>query len=493
MKIYFFLSATGWWAKFLLIIEELKILEKKFKPTGIIMVPGLESEIFSRNNNYKNLFDVHHILIDKFLNTSVSKSEINHYQNEYGNLWKYVYAERRYLLFMFNKRFQTKIYTHDELIRLIIGKFKYFESVISKVDVVVTTPPASSWAYIMTSVAQKKGKKVINIDQVGFPRHKGMLTESNKQIWTSVEKKYLDKNFKIKKDVSKKAVELIERWRVESKNPPWLKITDTQKYLNKYLNFKKIKRYMVQLIKFWKGETSYIGSPLLILKHFIFFRLRDIFVRHVFKYDSIQDNEDYFYYPLHVEPESSLMINGVRGLNQISLIQKIAMQIPFDMKLYVKEHPTMVGWRFIKDYKLLKKIPNLKLINPNINGKKLLQNSKAIFTVSGTSGWEALMLKKPVLLVGTSFYRKLPMVKYIKNLDDISDELEWLNTKYCHSESDLVRFSSCIMSDAVDLPFEYFWGISDDQEVFKKLKKLNYVTETLAKRLHSIAKRKLNE
>ena len=49
------------------------------------------------------------------------------------------------------------------------------------------------------------------------------------------------------------------------------------------------------------------------------------------------------------------MINGIRGLNQISLIQRLAMQLPFDMKLYVKEHPTMVGWRLIEDYKLLQK------------------------------------------------------------------------------------------------------------------------------------------
>ena len=52
------------------------------------------------------------------------------------------------------------------------------------------------------------------------------------------------------------------------------------------------------------------------------------------------------------------------------------MQLPFDMKLYVKEHPTMVGWRLIKDYKLLQKIPNLKIINPNYNGKSLIIKSR---------------------------------------------------------------------------------------------------------------------
>ena len=40
----------------------------------------------------------------------------------------------------------------------------------------------------MTAVALKMKKRIIVIDQVGFPMQKAMLTESNKQIWTSVEK-----------------------------------------------------------------------------------------------------------------------------------------------------------------------------------------------------------------------------------------------------------------------------------------------------------------
>ena len=68
-------------------------------------------------------------------------------------------------------------------------------------------------------------------------------------------------------------------------------------------------------------------------------------------------NEKYFYYPLHMEPEANLMINGTRGLNQIALIQKIAIQLPFEYKLYIKEHPTMVGWRLKSDYYKISKIP----------------------------------------------------------------------------------------------------------------------------------------
>ena len=69
---------------------------------------------------------------------------------------------------------------------------------------------------------------------------------------------------------------------------------------------------------------------------------------------------------------------------------------------------------------------NVKIIDPNINGKIIVSNSKGVITVNGTTGWEAMLLKKPVLLIGDAFYRKLPMVRYIQDLDFIKDELNWL-------------------------------------------------------------------
>ena len=58
---------------------------------------------------------------------------------------------------------------------------------------------------------------------------------------------------------------------------------------------------------------------------------------------------------MHLEPEASLMISGKRAINQMSLIQRLATQLPAKAKLYVKEHPTMVGWRIKKFYEILKK------------------------------------------------------------------------------------------------------------------------------------------
>ena len=128
------------------------------------------------------------------------------------------------------RRFQNKIYTHEELLKLIIGQFKYFEKSLKNIDVLVTNPPASSWALVMKW--HSYNIKVINVDQVAFPSNRSLLTSSSQQIWTKVEKLFADK-IKLKKVINKKqkadALYHIKQWRKKSEQPPWVSITDTQK------------------------------------------------------------------------------------------------------------------------------------------------------------------------------------------------------------------------------------------------------------------------
>lgn len=482
---------SGWWAKHLTVYNYLKKKYQNLELQGIVMAPGIEDDIFTKFPETKVNLDLQYDLVKIFLENKPTTKEIDFFEKRYGNLWKYVIAERRYLNFIFNKKFQSKSYNHQELINLIIGKFKYFEKKLKNCDAVISTPAASSWALIMTDVAFKLGKKVICIDQVGFPKNRGILTESNKQIWTSVEKKYsINKNLSYfsSKTVAE-AKSLINDWRIKSKSTvPWTKLTETQKPLSKYFNKKKIYRFVNHYIKYFKGESYYLSNPFLMISQHLSFRLRNIIIKRFYNYGVFNKNEKYFYYPLHMEPEANLMINGTRGLNQIALLQKIAIQLPFEYKLYVKEHPTMVGWRLKSDYHKISKIPNLKIIDPNINGKIIVSNSKGVITVNGTTGWEALLLKKPVLLIGAAFYRKLPMVRYIQDLDFIKDELNWLFYDYKHNEEELIKFTAAIIENSFELPFEYFWGITDDEMVFTKLEKLDNITKNIAVALNDFLK-----
>ena len=53
MKLYFFLGATGWWAKFILVIHKLKNLDKNINVNGIIMPQALRMIFFQDTQNIK--------------------------------------------------------------------------------------------------------------------------------------------------------------------------------------------------------------------------------------------------------------------------------------------------------------------------------------------------------------------------------------------------------------------------------------------------------
>ena len=72
------------------------------------------------------------------------------------------------------------------------------------------------------------------------------------------------------------------------------------------------------------------------------------------------------------------------------------------------------------------------------------------------------------------------MVRYIDNLDNIADEIKWLDSSYKHSEDELVKFVSCIIHCSFSFPFDYFWGTTDDDKIFEKLALFDEYSKNLA-------------
>ena len=75
------------------------------------------------------------------------------------------------------------------------------------------------------------------------------------------------------------------------------------------------------------------------------------------------------------------------------------------------------------------------------------------------------------------------MVNYIHNLDDISSNLDWLNKKYKHSERDLIFFICSVIKSSIKVPFEYFWGISDEKNTKYKLQNYKNISKDIASQI----------
>lgn len=147
-------------------------------------------------------------------------------------------------------------------------------------------------------------------------------------------------------------------------------------------------------------------------------------------YNKPEINDRYYFYPLHLEPEAVVLYYAdgwYKG--QVKLIENIAAQLPPNTYLYVKDHPHGGTYRNAMDLKILKKILNIKIIDPAIPGKQLISNSLGVITINGTAGFEALLMNKHVVTFGNAFYSDFEGVINIKHIKELRDVLYGLENK----------------------------------------------------------------
>lgn len=127
-------------------------------------------------------------------------------------------------------------------------------------------------------------------------------------------------------------------------------------------------------------------------------------------------NKKYVFYPLHYQPEASTIVCAQKYEKQLFYIDSWSKSLPADTLLYVKEHYAILGHRDPQFYKELRKYPNVVLVNPWESTRQLEMNAEAVTTLTGTAGWESMLLRKPVFLGGNVFFDNAPGVIKIKDI-----------------------------------------------------------------------------
>lgn len=142
------------------------------------------------------------------------------------------------------------------------------------------------------------------------------------------------------------------------------------------------------------------------------------------KFSQIVPGEKYFYYSVHLEPEATVLyLSGGHYTNQIKLIENIAASLPPGYYLYVKDHPHEYAYRKADDYERLMKVPNIRLIDQRIPGKRLVKEAVGVFSINGTVGFEGIMLGKSVFCFGKSYYTPYSRVNYIENIKEAREAI----------------------------------------------------------------------
>ncbi|WP_375571419.1 hypothetical protein ABWH92_01275 [Ahrensia marina] len=158
---------------------------------------------------------------------------------------------------------------------------------------------------------------------------------------------------------------------------------------------------------------------------------------------------DFGFFPLHFEPEVSMQVFGRPFQNQIELIRTLALALPSNVVLLVKEHPRSIGFRPVGYYEKILEIPNVRLADPFLPSIALVKRAKLVAIISGTIGLEAAILGKPVLAFGRPTYCALPgaIVSKVKDLWRLPQQITTLLTLAETSGDDAIE---CFIAAIVD-------------------------------------------
>lgn len=151
-------------------------------------------------------------------------------------------------------------------------------------------------------------------------------------------------------------------------------------------------------------------------------KFRAISQRNIF--GSLNNDDKFFIYPLHLQPEASTSVRAMYFCDQLNTIKNIAFSLPMPFKLYIKEHPSAIGTNPNHFYQKIKEIPNTVLISPYENVENLIKKSQGVVTLTNTIGMEAALSNKPAYILGDVFYDYHPLCRKVNGFEELRQKIQ---------------------------------------------------------------------
>lgn len=181
------------------------------------------------------------------------------------------------------------------------------------------------------------------------------------------------------------------------------------------------------------------------------------------------ENESYVFFPLQVEPESSMGMMSPEFFTQQFAVAMVARDLPAGTKLVIKEHYVACGRRPPKFFQQMLDLKNLKLADPRRQGLEYIKNAKAVVTFSGTPGFEAAIMGIPVVtFCRHNLYNIIPHVNVVEDPAELTGMMKRIFEEPFDVEKakrDGARFLEAVIRTSHDLrKFNQVDGHSFDQE-----------------------------
>lgn len=425
---------------------------------------------------------------------------LNQLEKDYGipYLWPFLTVDRIVMSGQLVREYphDWPRYTHEEMLRLLQVYAKALISFLDaeKPDFIFCSAICTVSTFMLYQMAKKRGIKTF-VMQMASTHNQYIISETY-DSFTEVDKLFQsNQQTLISSPLRKDAEAFLHEFRNRPK-PYYDKSTPTMqpigrqrqlRFLNPKYGLDTVRVFLHNLREHFshthENEYSYI-SPWIYFKDAFKRKFRNL-IGVDDLYDAFTPEKDhYVYFPLHLEPEIALLLQAPYQTDQAALIRQIARSLPVNYKLYVKDHPEMAQYRPRSFYKSIKRNPNVKLINASIRGFDLILGAKLITTITGSTGWEAIMLKKPVITFGHVFYNSLKMTRYCERIEQLPFLIKEKLEDYRHDEEELLAYLTALFEDSAKLNIHYLW--MDESDFEKKKEGVKPLAVVLEKKLREI-------
>lgn len=401
-----------------------KALGDKLKEKGNKTIYAVTDKFAIENNNL-DFANEHLYVFSEYFKQNENKSLNNTYKNI--NIWKTYFSDYDRNIV----HYKLPVYGSSYYLSLFSNLINFFDEIIhrEKVDYIIYENISNSFSY----AAYEVGK----VNNVGYRGYVGSRLPNRFELHTEefgikeeFKERYESFDLSALNDSDLNEVRTYlskyEGSSMPSYHPKKSKLNADYSLIERYLNKEKFIQFFSALKNsFSKSKESkfnyQIQSPLstymTLFKRQLIKRFRTKIGGKYF--EKINNQDKYFLYPLHMKPESSTSVLAKHYCNDLAVIQNIAFNLPFDCKLYVKEHFVNYGNVTLDFYKELKKIPNVKLISSNENSMDLIKGCLSLITLTSTMGLEALFLGKKVIVFGNVFYEVHPNCIKLSGFDNL--------------------------------------------------------------------------
>lgn len=154
---------------------------------------------------------------------------------------------------------------------------------------------------------------------------------------------------------------------------------------------------------------------------------------------------------LHYQPEATTSPRAGIFSDQLYVMELLSRHLPRDWQILVKENPMQFNpiaegntGRPLRFYRDAAKIPRVSFIPLNADPFSLIDAALAVFTVSGTIGWEGMARGKPVICFGPAWYEYYaPGVLRVQEAEDLGKAADFIRS-YRLDEAALRRYLAAI-------------------------------------------------